>query len=388
MFGDRTTEHAEIEKNVSHWVHSYFSDVEADVPETVEHAKCGPKAIRNRVRSKSAASSLMLEHAQNFFKSPPATPVRADEKSLFPGLISEPPGVSEKKWTEAACEFPSVVLLDCGRGILLRMLAALRVLLAGFVSAHKLLSMSLRSIHRATRVLASNLHVAFTTIRQFVSAGGRSIRLGIRLLGNLPSTRSSFPFLADTRMQLAIVLFSVLVIMSTVLISMPRITTHGSSKASTETATDKGQDTKAAALPIQAESGSHYRVTDSSVGHALANLSRFEIAPLERQATYGDADAALLVAMAYETGYELTQSCVKASQWVKVSAEGGNPAAEFNLGLRYLVGDGVSVNEAEGLKWLGKAAAHNYSEAEHLLAHDRLSSLPLDAKKEGHEEKE
>src|SRR5581483_103465 len=97
--------------------------------------------------------------------------------------------------------------------------------------------------------------------------------------------------------------------------------------------------------------GTHLRVTDPAVSNELANLSRFEIGNLKRQADYGDADASFLLAMAYEMGVGTPQSCTKAFRWAMVSAETGNAAAQFNLGLRYQDGDGVPVNPAEGLRW-------------------------------------
>src|SRR4029077_10444660 len=39
-------------------------------------------------------------------------------------------------------------------------------------------------------------------------------------------------------------------------------------------------------------------------------------------------------------------------------ATAGNPKAEMLVGLKYLDGDGVPVNEAEAVKWLGRSAQH------------------------------
>jgi TPR repeat protein len=64
----------------------------------------------------------------------------------------------------------------------------------------------------------------------------------------------------------------------------------------------------------------------------------------------------------------MTQSCEKAAEWVAKAAGQGNPAAEYNLGLRYREGDGVAVNQAEADRWLQKAAAHKYSHPKLALA--------------------
>jgi Sel1 repeat len=113
---------------------------------------------------------------------------------------------------------------------------------------------------------------------------------------------------------------------------------------------------------------SHIQVTDPAISSALRNLSRYEIAGLQRQAEYGDDDAAFLLGMVYETGYLVPQNCAKAAQWVTQSANEGNTAAQYNLGLRYRLGDGVPINQDSETSWLRKAAAQKYSAAERALA--------------------
>jgi TPR repeat protein len=68
--------------------------------------------------------------------------------------------------------------------------------------------------------------------------------------------------------------------------------------------------------------------------------------------------------MAYEVGHNVPQSCAEAASWVAKAAEAGNSAAQYNLGLRYRDGDGVTANRAESRKWLRKAAAHRSRQAE------------------------
>ena len=46
-----------------------------------------------------------------------------------------------------------------------------------------------------------------------------------------------------------------------------------------------------------------------------------------------------------------------------MAAEAGNAAAQYNLGLRYRDGDGVSADLHESEKWLRKAADHRNPEA-------------------------
>ncbi|HET6175516.1 MAG TPA: hypothetical protein VFE61_01200 [Candidatus Sulfotelmatobacter sp.] len=102
------------------------------------------------------------------------------------------------------------------------------------------------------------------------------------------------------------------------------------------------------------------RVTDSATSSALHDLSRYEIRTLRRQARHGDAAAAFTLAMAYETGYLVPQSCKKAAALVETSAKAGNLAAEYNLGLRYRYGDGIPANANKAAKWLQKAEGRGY----------------------------
>jgi TPR repeat protein len=109
------------------------------------------------------------------------------------------------------------------------------------------------------------------------------------------------------------------------------------------------------------ESTTHLKITDASVADNLHELTRYEIATLQRAADYGDDDAAFQLGMAYETGYYVRQNCSKAAHWVKAAAEAGNPAAQYNLGLRYRSGDGLTADESAASHWLRVATAQRYS---------------------------
>ena len=115
--------------------------------------------------------------------------------------------------------------------------------------------------------------------------------------------------------------------------------------------------------PIPRFAASHEQIPDAATASVVAQLSRFEIRGLRRQAKFGDDSAAFTLGMAYEIGRYVRQNCVEASRWVTMAAEAGNPAAQYDLGLRYRDGDGVSVDLHESEKWLRKAAAHRYHNA-------------------------
>jgi TPR repeat protein len=114
---------------------------------------------------------------------------------------------------------------------------------------------------------------------------------------------------------------------------------------------------------ISAPRLSHNQITDAAALRLVQGLSRYEIPSLRRQANFGDDSAALAIAMLYETGRYVPQSCAKAAAWVEKSASWGNAAAQYNLGLRYRQGDGVAINETEAERWFRKSADQRYAKA-------------------------
>ena len=68
----------------------------------------------------------------------------------------------------------------------------------------------------------------------------------------------------------------------------------------------------------------------------------------------------LLTALACPAFSEDIQTLIK-------DAEGGNPKAQFNLGLAYGNGQGVSKDYAESMKWYRKAAEQGHAAAQCIL---------------------
>jgi TPR repeat protein len=54
----------------------------------------------------------------------------------------------------------------------------------------------------------------------------------------------------------------------------------------------------------------------------------------------------------------------KVFEETRVRAEKGDAASQFNLGMLYVSGKGVSKDEAEAVRWLRKAAEQDYAEAQ------------------------
>jgi len=108
----------------------------------------------------------------------------------------------------------------------------------------------------------------------------------------------------------------------------------------------------------------HLQITDPETAFTVENLSPYEIKALQRQARYGDDSAALTLAMAYETGHLVPQSCAKAAAWVMAAATEGNAAAQYNLGLRYLYGDGLPMSSPDAQRWLRESSAKGTGKGE------------------------
>jgi len=85
--------------------------------------------------------------------------------------------------------------------------------------------------------------------------------------------------------------------------------------------------------------------------------------------------------------YELAVSCrsafiknaVEAAKWFQESARGGYAPAQFELGLCFLSGNGVEQDEAEAMKWLGRAAGQGHQEAQKTILEKTEFELILKA---------
>ncbi len=64
--------------------------------------------------------------------------------------------------------------------------------------------------------------------------------------------------------------------------------------------------------------------------------------------------------------YDAGDYATAAKEWRPI-AEGGDPAAQFNLGMLYYDGHGVPQNFQEAAKWLRRAADQGYAKAQHNL---------------------
>ena len=59
---------------------------------------------------------------------------------------------------------------------------------------------------------------------------------------------------------------------------------------------------------------------------------------------------------------------VRAARWYSRAARRGHPESQYDLGFMFLLGEGVTQDSEEALRWIGAAADAGYSEAMRLLA--------------------
>jgi TPR repeat protein len=88
------------------------------------------------------------------------------------------------------------------------------------------------------------------------------------------------------------------------------------------------------------------------------------IAELKKQAAAGDAKAQYNLGVAYANGYGVSEDKSEALRWWRKAADQGYVKAEFRLGVAYDLGDGVPRDEAESVRWYRKAADQGDAEAQ------------------------
>jgi TPR repeat protein len=69
----------------------------------------------------------------------------------------------------------------------------------------------------------------------------------------------------------------------------------------------------------------------------------------------------------YNMGQGVTQNYQEAIKWTRKAAEQGQAEAQFNLGVMYNMGQGVAQNHQEAVKWFRKAAEQGYAKAQKAL---------------------
>lgn len=105
----------------------------------------------------------------------------------------------------------------------------------------------------------------------------------------------------------------------------------------------------------QAAAEEHPALSDADIAYSA---ERYEEAArlYRRDAELGLTAAQLNLAILYLEGQGVPQDYAQAALWFRRAAEQGNSKeAQYNLGLLYKEGKGVPKDEAEAEKWLRKA---------------------------------
>ena len=82
------------------------------------------------------------------------------------------------------------------------------------------------------------------------------------------------------------------------------------------------------------------------------------------QAYQGDAAAQYNLGLMYATGEGVSEDDVEAVRWYRLAADQGVAAAQYNLGISYDNGEGVPEDDAEAARWYRLAADQGLVEAQ------------------------
>lgn len=86
------------------------------------------------------------------------------------------------------------------------------------------------------------------------------------------------------------------------------------------------------------------------------------------QAKKGDATAQYNLGVRYDIGQGVPQDHVEAAKWYRKAAEQGDAYSQYTLGVMYHEGVGVPQDYVEAAKWLRKSAEQENDFAQHILA--------------------
>ena len=100
----------------------------------------------------------------------------------------------------------------------------------------------------------------------------------------------------------------------------------------------------------------------SVIPSAAGDLNNF--AETKERAEQGDEYAQYNLGLMYANGQGVSQNYEQAIKWFTKAAEQGIATAQFNCGLMYATGQGVPQNYKEALKWYTKAAERGVIEAQ------------------------
>ena len=96
----------------------------------------------------------------------------------------------------------------------------------------------------------------------------------------------------------------------------------------------------------------------------LAGLSRTTSKQVQRAAEKGEPLAQYQMGLIYAAGLGVSKNDAKAVTWFRKAAENGEPHGQFALGTRYVTGRGLPQDDAEAVRWFQAAASQQYAPAQ------------------------
>lgn len=105
---------------------------------------------------------------------------------------------------------------------------------------------------------------------------------------------------------------------------------------------------------------------DFEDGMVAFNKKDFSVALVKFKslAEQGNANAQYNIGVMYRQGLGVTQDYAEALRWYKLAAVQGIAGAQFNAGVFYEKGRGVAINFAEAMRWYKLAAEQGYVDAQ------------------------
>ena len=105
--------------------------------------------------------------------------------------------------------------------------------------------------------------------------------------------------------------------------------------------------------------------------HISANAEKetSKIESIQQLAQGGDADAQFALGIRYTLGEGVLQDDKEAVKWFKLAAEQGDAKAQYMLGLAYDFGEGVLEDDKEAVKWYKLAAEQGHAGGQLDLGH-------------------
>ena len=124
--------------------------------------------------------------------------------------------------------------------------------------------------------------------------------------------------------------------------------------------------------------GLTFSLVGGVVSQGTANAQT--LAETQQSADQGDAAAQFNLGIRYATGEGVAQDYVEAVAWMRKAADQGDAGAQYNLAVSYVNGLGVPQDFTQAVAWYRKAADQGYADAQYNLGsmYSRGAGLPQD----------